>query len=926
MSARNSSFRARGGVCLLAVVLILVAAPSASAQQMFTATLAGAQEVPAVATPGTGLGTVILNAAETEITVNLTFSGLTSTAILGHIHGAAAPGVEAGVLFDFAGDVAALNSNGGTIPARTFAISPAQVAELRAGLYYFNVHSVNFGGGEIRGQIGLAATQFTTTLTGVQQVPPVQSGGTGTGIAALNATEDQLIVNLTFSGLTTPAILAHIHGPAAPDGNAGVLFDFASVVPAATSGTIPQQVFAISPAQVAELKAGLYYFNIHTTNFPGGEIRGQLTSAAVSLDRASLRFAATTNGAAFVQQTPTQTVRILQSGTGTVSWTATPSAPWITVSPTSGTGTGVITIGVTFAAGLPFSGTTPGSVSLSIVGSSNPAGPIVVSLATIPVGASASPVGLFETPTQGATGITGSIAVTGWAVDDVAVSRVRIVRDPVAGEGSALIFIGDAVLIDGARPDVAAAFPTMPLNTRTGWGYLMLTNFLPNAGNGTFVIHAIADDVDGHSVELGTKTITCANDTATRPFGAIDTPGQGETVSGSSVANFGWVLSRGPALAFPPNGTVQILVDGAFLPQSPVGWTSRADLTMLFPAATYPGVANALGLAAIDSTTLANGVHTIAWIVTANNLEADGIGSRFFSVANGTGGGSVTSAVRAAPRGSVTIAAPEPVAMTLPNGTRVVDAVNQAPLNVAPIVGRRGYDAATRYRAFMAGANGRVTVQGEEMDRIELRLAAGSGSARDGDAYRGYLRAGDALEPLPIGSRLNAATGEFTWQPGVGFVRGYDFVFVRWSGTSALERQEVRIVLNPRGSNRVGPQVIIDVPAASRTVQQPFTVAGWAIDPDASTGTGVDTLHVWAYPRSGCATPSCDGPPIFLGATAYGGRRPDVGALFGDRFRDSGYGLIVDSLPPGTYDLAVFAWSTAAGNFVPAKVVRVTVR
>ena len=35
------------------------------------------------------------------------------------------------------------------------------------------------------------------------------------------------------------------------------------------------------------------------------------------------------------------------------------------------------------------------------------------------------------------------------------------------------------------------------------------------------------------------------NSTATAPFGAIDTPGQGETISGSNYANFGWVLSPG---------------------------------------------------------------------------------------------------------------------------------------------------------------------------------------------------------------------------------------------------------------------------------------------------------------------------------------------------------------------------------------------
>src|SRR4029079_8918227 len=120
------------------------------------------------------------------------------------------------------------------------------------------------------------------------------------------------------------------------------------------------------------------------------------------------------------------------------------------------------------------------------------------------------------------------------------IARVRVLRDPVAGEGSALILIGNAVLVDGARPDVAASFPSLPHQTRAGWGYLLLTNMLPNQGNGTFKLYADADDVDGHSVLLGSRTITCTNSTATAPFGAIDTPAQGETISGTAYNNFGW--------------------------------------------------------------------------------------------------------------------------------------------------------------------------------------------------------------------------------------------------------------------------------------------------------------------------------------------------------------------------------------------------
>jgi hypothetical protein len=84
--------------------------------------------------------------------------------------------------------------------------------------------------------------------------------------------------------------------------------------------------------------------------------------------------------------------------------------------------------------------------------------------------------------------------------------------------------IGGAVLVNGARPDVAALFPTAPQKDRAGWGYLLLTNFLPNQGNGTFTLYAYAVDLDGQQALLGTKTITCTNATATAPFGAIDTP------------------------------------------------------------------------------------------------------------------------------------------------------------------------------------------------------------------------------------------------------------------------------------------------------------------------------------------------------------------------------------------------------------------
>jgi hypothetical protein len=241
-----------------------------------------------------------------------------------------------------------------------------------------------------------------------------------------------------------------------------------------------------------------------------------------------------------------------------------------------------------------------------------------------------------------------------------------------------------------------------------------------------------------------------------------------------------------------------------------------------------------------------------------------------------------------------------------------LEAIADAPLDSGAIVGRRGWDLSAPYQAFAAGDSGRVVVRSEEINRVELRLGPA-------ERYSGHLRTSEGLSSLPIGSHLDATTGVFTWAPGVGFVGAYDLVFVRWNGAAAVARHEVRIILEPKSSHLVGPQVVIDAPRSQQDVGQPFHLGGWAADFNAASGTGIATLHAWAYPLTG-------GPPVFLGATGYGGRRPDVAAAHGEEFAESGFGLTVQGLTPGNYDLAVFAWSTERGGFVPPRTVRVTVR
>lgn len=143
----------------LALALVLFSRP-ASAQTLFNAFLSGTQEAPPNASPASGFGTALLNLAETQITVDLSFSGLLGLATAAHIHGPAPAGTNAPVLFPLTGVPAATS---GTIPEQSFAITPTQVVSLKAGLFYMNVHSNVFPGGEIRGQL-LAAVPEPGTL------------------------------------------------------------------------------------------------------------------------------------------------------------------------------------------------------------------------------------------------------------------------------------------------------------------------------------------------------------------------------------------------------------------------------------------------------------------------------------------------------------------------------------------------------------------------------------------------------------------------------------------------------------------------------------------------------------------------------------------------------------------------------------------
>jgi hypothetical protein len=112
------------------------------------------------------------------------------------------------------------------------------------------------------------------TLTGADEVPPVETTGTGTAWILFDQAANTLTWTIEFDGLTGPGTAAHFHGPAASGETADPVLPIAEADPAIPN---PMEGTATLTAEQAEqLNGGLWYVNIHTEANPGGEIRGQV--------------------------------------------------------------------------------------------------------------------------------------------------------------------------------------------------------------------------------------------------------------------------------------------------------------------------------------------------------------------------------------------------------------------------------------------------------------------------------------------------------------------------------------------------------------------------------------------------------------------------------------------------------------------------
>lgn len=299
----------------------------------------------------------------------------------------------------------------------------------------------------------------------------------------------------------------------------------------------------------------------------------------------------------------------------------------------------------------------------------------------------------------------------------------------------------------------------------------MLTNFLPQ-GNGTFIIHAIAMDVNGNSVTLGTKTIFVDNVNAAKPFGAIDAPTMGQTVSGENYRNQGWALTPLPN-TIPINGsTIKVLIDGIEIGNLKYN-IYRKDIAILFPG--YSNSNGALAYFDFDTGFFKNGIHTIAWQVTDNAGNSDGIGSRYFTIRN-------TNEISS--RASYGTGKFSPLKME--NLIEIPVAFNGG----VPVRYWLGDKKGIEAHNIFPDNQGIIHIKIKELERVGIQLS------HPGSDISGYMVVGNQLRPLPIGSTLDARTGTFYWQPGPGFIGEYRLVFTLPGPDSENEANGTNRVIN----------------------------------------------------------------------------------------------------------------------------------
>jgi hypothetical protein len=274
---------AAGVLALLAGLLAAVVPGVATATDttLLRARLNGANEIPGPGDPD-GFGQAFVRLSSDQVCFALEWSDI-GEPTRGHIHLGAA-GTAGGIVVAFFELLPASLPDAVASVRGCVAADPALIGQIRDDPdgYYVNIHNATFPGGAIRGQLRHGRgdlpvpRQLSANLSGANEVGPAGGDPDGRGRAFVSAKDDRVCFAITWERIAQP-VAGHIHqGAKGVNGPVVVDFPVFAGLPAHFNGV--DGCVSANTDLVGEIRrnpAG-FYVNLHTPDFPGGAIRGQL--------------------------------------------------------------------------------------------------------------------------------------------------------------------------------------------------------------------------------------------------------------------------------------------------------------------------------------------------------------------------------------------------------------------------------------------------------------------------------------------------------------------------------------------------------------------------------------------------------------------------------------------------------------------------
>ncbi len=257
------------------------------------ATIDGAQEVPANSSPASGSAIMLYDLGANKFDLIVSINNLANTATASHIH-EGAPGV-AGPVVTGLGAEAVYSRSGNSLTAtfRSIAHLGTPLTLLQGGAY-FNIHTAQFPGGEIRGRLVPQPKRLVANMTVAQEAaafPAVNLAGLndfGGAVMYYDLLANRISLRISVYNFNNTLNNSHFH-EGAPGVSGGVVVTLGnnanatfanggsySNVNGHIAGTFDIPYTGGDPIK---LLTGGAYLNFHSTAFAAGELRGQVRAS-----------------------------------------------------------------------------------------------------------------------------------------------------------------------------------------------------------------------------------------------------------------------------------------------------------------------------------------------------------------------------------------------------------------------------------------------------------------------------------------------------------------------------------------------------------------------------------------------------------------------------------------------------------------------